>query len=303
MSSPYRHHYDTDLSNKEWKTIRNLFPKSFLKRKRKTSIRRTLDALFYLSDSGCKWKHLPKGDFPPKSTVNYYFIQWRNMGFFPLMNDVLVKLNRVRAGRDASPSAAICDAQSVLSALGGKDTGFDGGKKTKGRKRQIVVDVMGNLLAVHVHAANTSDKKGGLELFRTNKERLTTIKKIWADGGYAGMDGLKQILKVRHAVDLEIVKSLKSKVKNEYEASLMAPKSFSTQLLLFEPTEISSKPLISRRDEERGFKIVAWRWIVERTLGWLSQFRRLRVDYERNTKSAEAWCYLASIRMTLSRVT
>lgn len=300
MGRQCRSRYKTDLTNADWKAIRHFFPRQRLGRKRRTSIRRVVDALFYMVKTGCQWQYLPQSDFPPSGTVAYYFYKWREAGLWNRINLELVKLYRVQEGRDPIPSAAIFDAQTALTAEGGSDLGYDGGKKTSGRKRQFLVDVLGNLLMVKVHAANIHDAKGGSTLLDNAAAAFPRLTKVWADGGYAG--DLVTSLRLKHRITLEIVKSLKSRVKNVEQAAIAAPRLFSTQLDLFRPGKLARTRRMSSRDEERGFKIVAWRWIVERTIGWISRFRRLRVDYEHSPASSETWCLIAQSRMTLTRL-
>lgn len=119
MGGYARPRYDTDLSNAKWKAIRRLIPRSDLGRKRKTSMRRVIDALFYMVKTGCQWKMLPKRDFPPSGTVAYYFYIWRHTGIWQRINSELIQTYRFQEGRDGIPSAAICDAQTVLTAEGG----------------------------------------------------------------------------------------------------------------------------------------------------------------------------------------
>ncbi len=152
--------YASDCTDAEWALIELLMPRpSKVGRPRKTRTRSVWDAIQYIATTGCQWALLPK-DFPPFTTVQYYFYRLRDSGVLDLINEALVEIARGLAGREPQPTAAIIDSQSVKTTESGGPRGFDAGKKIKGRKRHIVTDTQGNLLSAIVHPANVQDRDG-----------------------------------------------------------------------------------------------------------------------------------------------
>ena len=176
--------YSSNLTDSQWKTILDILKD---KRKRKHTLREIFDALFYLLKTGCQWRMLPL-HFPSWKLVYYYFSKWKNDGTIELIHELLRSKTRLKAGKEESPSIGIIDSQSVKTTrIGGLNRGIDGGKKTKGRKRHIIVDTMGLLLAVVVHAANEHDSKAAPLVIAELRGRFSRIVKIIADGGYRGV--------------------------------------------------------------------------------------------------------------------
>ncbi len=228
--------YPTDLTIIEWPQLMDFFPTAHLRgRPRKWATWLILNAILYVTRTGCQWRMLPR-DFPPWQT---------------------------------QPSAAIIDSQSVKTSEGGEARGVDVHKQTTGRKRHIVVDVLGLLLTVVVHSAGLPDGTGGKltlqRLFarvkRNVHNRWCRLKLIWADGAY---EAIIPYVRKQFGWTVEVVR---------------------------------------RPPDAKGFTVLPRRWVVERSFGWFGRYRRLCRDFEHTTVSSEAMVYLASIRRTLRLVT
>ena len=178
--------YETDLSDKEWLVIEpHLPPPEPLGRPRDWTWREIVNAIFYVLRGGIAWRLLPN-DFPPWQTVYRWFAAWRDGGLFEKINHALVMADRQRVGREASPSAAIIDSQSVKTTEAGGPRGYDAGKKINGRKRHALVDTDGRGLMIEPHPASIQDRDGGGPLLRASRAAFPFIQKVFADSGYAG---------------------------------------------------------------------------------------------------------------------
>ena len=254
--------YPSDLNDAEWQIIKPLIPPAKPGgRPRDTDMRQVLNGIFYLLRSGCAWRMLPH-DFPPYGTVYHYFRQWKGDGTWERMNQALRTKLRKADGREAQPSAAILDSQSVKTTDVKGIRGYDAGKQVKGRKRHILVDTMGLLLMVLVHAADIQERDGAKLLLNKAKGCFTRLCLIWADAGYRGQPMMDWVRNT-HGWILEIVKCDKG---------------------------------------VKGFQVLPRRWVVERTFAWFGDYRRLSKDYERCLLSSEGVVYIASIHTMLKRL-
>jgi putative transposase len=178
--------YQTDLKDSEWDLIKTYFePNSKRGSSHKHEKKQIVNGILYLLKGGITWRLLPN-DFPPWKTVYDHFSKWSKKGVWETILDQLNQIRRKKAGRNVNPSYAIIDAQSVKTQYASEERGIDGGKKVKGHKRHIVVDIMGCLLHVLVHAANLSDTKSACGVLERAKEKHPSIKAFSGDAGYRG---------------------------------------------------------------------------------------------------------------------
>ena len=248
--------YSSDVTDEEWAVVAPLLPiPNPLGRPREVDLRSIWDAIQYIAASGCAWALLPK-DFPPVSTVRYYFYGWRDNGLLAEINRTLVGMARALEGRKDQPTAGVIDSQSVKTTENGGVCGYDAGKKVKGRKRHIMTDTCGHMIALRVHVASIQDRDGAPEVFRQLAREAPKLRHVFADGGYAGPKLRDALTSIGRWV-IQIVK---------------------------------------RSDTAEGFEVLPRRWVVERTFAWLGKCRRLAKDWEKTIASAEAWVLIAHIR-------
>jgi putative transposase len=256
--------YESDVSDEQWAIIAPLFiqRQGGAGRPMSLELRAVVNAILYLLRTGCQWAYLPK-EYPNFNSVYYHYRKWCWDATWEEINAALREAVREAAGREAQPSLAIIDSQSVKTTEVGGEHGFDGGKKVNGRKRHILVDTMGNLLKVIAHAANIGEREGAQRLLDELPDLLwERLEKILADGGYAGQ-------------------AFQAWVKETFDVVL----------------EISLRPT-----GKKGFVVLPQRWVVERTFAWLGRSRRLSKDYEKLPDNSVGMVYVASIQRLLSHL-
>jgi putative transposase len=270
---------NTDLTDAEWALVHDLFEREGGRGKPITHERRDIaNACMYIVRTGCAWRLLP-GNFPPWRAVYSAFRGWARAGTFEAMHDRLRQQWRDRVGKAPEPTAAIIDAQSTRNTPRGGDTGFDAGKKVKGRKRHLVVDALGLLLAVTVTCASVQDRDRAASVVAQACAKVTGLKKLYADSAYGGQCAMN--LQQTHGIAVEIVRRPSNRVTGTF---------------------VVEQQQLWPEAPAKGFVVQAKRWVVERTHAWNERARRLIAHHDRSKWAPVAWVWLAEARMFATRL-
>jgi putative transposase len=254
--------YLTDLTDAQWELIRSFIVLPTGGRPKTTDLRRIINAILYPIKTGCHWRMLPH-DFPPEGTVRDYFHRFKRDKILDKINEALRQKVRVKEGRDEEPSLSIIDSQSIKAARTAGERGYDAGKKINGIKRHFLVDVLGLIICIVVHAANRQEREGAkLLLQKAAKQNLPRMIKVLADGGYTG-EKMKEFARQECGWELETVK----------------------------------------RNELHKFKVMPKRWVVERTIGWTMNWRGLCRHYDYGSATSETKVLWTSVFYMSKRLT
>jgi len=253
--------YPSDLTDEQWAHIEPLIPVYKMGRPRKTSMRAVVNAILYIVRTGCQWGYLPH-DFPPKSTVFEYFQAWNQDGTLEKIHDLLREQVRKQEAPSKPRRTANIDSQSIDTSSGGLERGRDNAKKVNGRKRHILVDSLGLLLALVVTAADVDDALAAPKLLKKLSQRpFGHVRGVYADNKYHNF-ALYEWVEQQERYQMEII----------------------------------------HRPRKAGWVRLPKRWVVERTFAWFTKSRRLSVDREKTPKSSEAMIRWSMIHLMLKRL-
>ena len=254
--------YPSDLTDAQWTLLKPMLGKPANRGRPPSDPRTIFNAILYVVRGGIPWRFVPK-EFGPWETVYGTFRRWKAAKLWESLNDCLRAQVRHQEGKRSRPTACILDSQTIRSADHGGAVGYDAAKKTKGRKRHLLVDTLGLILGVWITPASTPERIGAQGLLGWVLVWFSWLRKLWVDGGYRGPEFAAWVRTIRPKLEVEVVR---------------------------------------RGDEVKGFKLLPRRWVVERTFGWLMKQRRLVRDYEKTECSAAAMVYIAMIRIMLRRL-
>jgi putative transposase len=255
--------YPTDTTHAQWEIIKALIPvQKGRGRPREVDLRRVIDGIFYITRGSCQWRMMPH-DFPPWETVYYYFAKWKKDGTWQRIHDALREQVRQK-DKPTERTTASVDSQTTDSHGSQEDRGFDGGKWMDGRKRHLVVDSLGLLLAVVVTAGNVTDAQGGMAcLDEMDPQHYPELETVFGDRAYEKEGFPEKVRQFKPGCDLNV---------------------------------------IARPEDKDGFVKLPIRWVVERTNAWLTKYRRLCRSYEHTTSSEKAFIHISMIHRMMRRL-
>lgn len=247
---------------KEYELLKPLLPRLVAHPRRKWDWLLVMNAIFYVLRAGCAWRMMPS-DHVPWQTAYHYFRLWNLEGIWERINETLREQVRLASGKEAKATGGIIDSQSAKTSRQGGECGFDGHKMVKGRKRFLLTDTLGLVMKVKVVKANISEGGGGIQLLEVALPDFPQLLKLWVDQGFRG--SFIDWVNQHSTIEVEVTQGI-------------------------------GKPGSS------DFKVAPRRWVIERTLAWLTGFRRLTRDFERSARTTEAIIYACVTRLMLARL-